>query len=90
METKASWDMSDWDKPYKDKYQIFVIDPGRIVAIMPLGADMCWAINAGIKEVSKEYLIKSITSVHEKIYEEGTHSAEVILIIEKKIVGQTC
>ncbi len=59
------------------------------MAIIPLkeNIDPCVAINAGIKEVAKEYIIKSITSVEEKIYETGSHTTEVILIIEPKLVG---
>ncbi len=84
------WDASEWEKPYIDKYKIFVIDPGRIVAIMPWRTDenTCWAINAGIKEVAKEHIIKSITSVQEKIFEGVSHTTEVILIVEPKVVGQ--
>ncbi len=87
----AEWDMSEWEKSYVDKYKILVIDPGKIVAIMPLlsmaGVDPCWAINAGLKEVAKEHIIKSITSVQEKIYDTSSHTTEVVLIIEPKIVG---
>ncbi|VVB94321.1 Uncharacterised protein [uncultured archaeon] len=51
----SEWDMSEWEKPYIDKYKIFVIDPGRVVAIMPVRVDddPCGAINAGIKEAAK-------------------------------------
>jgi hypothetical protein len=86
----SEWDMSEWEKPYVDKYKIVVIDPGRIIAIMPLKGvdDPCWAINAGIKEVAKNHEIKSITSIEEKIYDGSSHSTEVVLIIEPKIVGQ--
>ncbi len=82
--------MSEWEKPYTGKYKIFVIDPGRIIAIMPLKGvdDPCWAINAGIKEVAKNHEIKSIISIEEKLYEDSSHATEVILIIEPKIVGQ--
>ncbi len=87
----SEWDMSEWEKVYIDKYKILVIDPGRIVAVMPLpsmaGVDPCWAINAGLKEVAKEHIIKSITSVQEKIYDTSSHTTEVVLIIEPKIVG---
>ena len=86
----SEWDSSEWEKPYADKYRIFVIDPGRIVAIMPWRMDenTCWAINAGIKEVAKEHIIKSITSVQEKTFEGVSHTTEVILIVEPKVVGQ--
>ncbi len=86
----SEWDMSDWEKPYTDKYKIFVIDPGKIVAVMPLRLedDPCWAINAGIKEVAKNYEIKSITSVQERKYDGGSHATEVILLIEPKLVIQ--
>ena len=86
----SEWDMSEWEKPYVNKYKIFVIDPERIVAIMPLGenGDPCWAINAGIKEVAKGHIIKSITSIQERKYDSGSHTTEVVLIIEPKVVGQ--
>ncbi len=86
----SEWDTSEWEKLYIDKYKIFVIDPGRIVAIMPLSVseDPCGAINAGIKEVSKNYDIKSITTVQQRIYDGGSHATEVVLIIEPKLVGQ--
>jgi hypothetical protein len=86
----SEWDLSEWEKPYIDKYKIFVIDPGRIVAIMPWRTDenTCWAINAGIKEVAKEHIIRSITSVQEKTFEGVSHTIEVILIVEPKVVGQ--
>ncbi len=87
----ADWDMSEWEKPYVDKYKILVIDTGRIVAIMPLpsmaGVDPCGAINAGLKEVAKEYSIKSITSVQENVFEGTSHTTELILMIEPKIVS---
>ena len=84
----SEWDTSEWEKPYLDKYKVLVIDPGRIIAIMPSGGDACWAINAGIKEVSKIHIVKNIISVQEKSYDGGSHTTEVILIIEPKIVGQ--
>jgi hypothetical protein len=87
----SDWDMSAWEKPYIDKYKILVIDPGKIVVIMPLpsmaGVDPCWAINAGLKEVAKEHIIKSITSVQEKTHDTSSHTTEVVLIIEPKIIG---
>ncbi|HEY9246578.1 MAG TPA: hypothetical protein VIO11_07020 [Candidatus Methanoperedens sp.] len=86
----SEWDISEWEKPYIEKYKIVVIDPGKIVAVMPLelGSDPCWAINAGIKEVAKTHEIKSIISVQERKYDGGSHATEVILIIEPKLVGQ--
>ncbi len=82
------WDISEWEKPYMDKYKILVIDPGRIVAILPLlmieNVDPCMAINAGIKEVAKDHIIKGIISIEEKISDTATHSTEVILLIEPK------
>ncbi len=82
------WDVSEWEKPYADKYKILVIDPEQIVAVMPLpiieNVDPCLAINAGIKEVAKDHIIKSIISIEEKITGTGSHSTEVILIIEPK------
>ena len=85
----SEWDLSEWEKPYINKYKILVIDPGRIVAVMPLMPDVdpCWAINAGLKEVAKDHIIKSITSVQEEIYDNSSHTTEVVLIIEPKIVG---
>ena len=87
----SEWDMSEWEESYLDKYKILVIDPGRIVAVMPLPSmadvDPCWAINAGLKEVAKEHIIKSITSVQEKIHDTTFHTIEIVLIIEPKIVG---
>ena len=86
----SEWDSSEWEKPYIDKYKILVIDPERIVAIMPLkaGDDTCWAINAGIKEVAKGHHVKSITNVQEKMHDGVSHTTEVVLIIETKVVGQ--
>ena len=86
----SEWDTSEWEKPYIDKYKIFVIDPGRIVAIIPLRGDYdpCGAINAGIKEVAKNHDIKSITTVQQRIYDGGSHATEVVLIIEPKLAGQ--
>jgi hypothetical protein len=82
------WDISDWEKPYTDKYKILVIDPERIVAVVPLpmieNVDPCLAINAGIKEVAKNHIIKSITSIEEKISDSASHSTEIILVIEPK------
>ncbi len=90
----SEWDLSEWEKSYIDKYKILVIDPGRIVAVMPAplmpDVDPCWAINAGLKEVAKDHIIKSITSVQEKMYDSShttSHTTEVVLIIEPKIVG---
>ncbi len=86
----SEWDTSEWEKPYAEKYKIFVIDSGKIVAVVPLSAgdDPCGAINAGIKEVAKNHEIRSITSVEERRYDGGSHATEVILIIEPKLVGQ--
>ena len=83
----SEWDASEWEKPYLDHYKIFVIDPGRIVAVMEWGAGInpCWAINAGIKEVAKKHIIKDIISIQEKTYSGGSHTTEVILIIEPKV-----
>jgi hypothetical protein len=90
----SEWDISEWEKPFIDKYKILVIDPGRIIVIVPLpsiaGVDTCWAINAGLKEVAKEHIIKSITSVQEKINDTSSHTTEVVLIIEPKIIGANC
>ncbi len=84
----SEWDISEWEKPYTDRYKILVIEPERIVAVVLLpvieNVDPCLAINAGIKEVAKDHIIKSITSVEEKITNTGSHSTEVILIIEPK------
>ncbi len=86
----SEWDTSDWEKPYVDKYKILVIEPGRIVTVMPLieDGDPCWAIKAGIKEVAKGHTIKSIISIEGRINGGGSHTAEVVLIIEPKVVGQ--
>lgn len=48
--------------------------------------DPFWAIDAGIKEVTKDHIIKSITSIQEKT-DGGSRTAEVIPIIEPKIMG---
>ncbi len=86
----SEWDASDWEKPYLDKYKILVIEPGMIVTVMPLieDEDPCWAIKAGIKEVAKRHTIKSITSIEGMIKGGGSHTTEVVLIIEPKVVGQ--
>lgn len=85
----SEWDKSEWEKPYLNKYKIFVIDNEKAVAVIAREADEpFWAINAGIKDVAKDHIIKSITSIQEKI-DGGSRIAEVILIIEPKIMGLT-
>ncbi len=84
----SEWDKSEWEKPYIDKYKIFVIDSERIVAVMSrkADADSSWAINAGIKEVAKDHIIKNITGIQEKT-DSGSRTTGVILIIEPKMMG---
>ena len=84
----SEWDKSEWEKPYLDKYKIFVIDREKIVAVVAWGADedSSWAINAGRKEVAKDHVIRNIISIQEKI-DGGSRTAEVVLFIEPKAMG---
>lgn len=78
----SDWDQSDWEKPYSDKYKILVIDPEKIVVVIPLSdTDCCWAIFAGIKEIAKNHIVKNII-----IQGKGNENIKVIVMIEPKLV----